>query len=156
MEEVRLENAVGRVLAATIVAASNVPPFRRSAMDGYAIRSEDLSVVPARLRKIGEVRAGMEPPRAVGPGEAMAIYTGAPVPDGADAVQIVEQTRPGEDGDSVVVLNAAARGENITPAGHEAVEGATLIEPGRVIGPRKWRCWRFSADPACPSGPCPT
>ncbi len=133
-EEVPLREAAGRVLATSVVATSNVPPFRRSAMDGFALRSEDLAVLPATLRIVGEVRAGTEPPRAVAAGEAMAIYTGAPVPEGADAVQMVEQTRPGEAAGSVVILKAVAPGDNVTPAGHEALEGDVLIEPGRIIG----------------------
>jgi molybdopterin molybdotransferase len=134
-DEVSLEKAAGRVLATTIVATADVPAFRRSAMDGYAVRSQDITRVPTALLKIGEVRAGAQPGRRVGPGEAMAIYTGAPVPEGADAVQMVEQTRPGEDGVSVLLLRLVASGENITPAGHEARQGTILIEEGRVVGP---------------------
>jgi molybdopterin molybdotransferase len=135
LDEVPLEKAAGRVLAAPVSATADVPPFRRSAMDGYAVRSEDLAQVPARLRIVGEARAGIPAPAAVGPGEAMAIFTGAPVPEGADAVQMVEQTRPAEDRESVIILRPVAPGEHITPAGHEAVRGTILIEEGRVIGP---------------------
>jgi molybdopterin molybdotransferase len=133
-EEVLLENGLGRVLAQEIFADANVPPFRRSAMDGFALRAADIRHIPARLTLVGEVRAGSSPTRPVGPGEAMAIFTGAPVPEGADAVQMVEQTERSEEGRTVTILKPLKPGENITPAGHEAAAGERILESGRVIG----------------------
>jgi molybdopterin molybdotransferase len=135
--EVRLPDAAGYVLAQSIVAGADVPPFRRSAMDGYAVRASDVANAPARLRRVGESRAGVLPSRAIGPGEAMAIYTGAAVPEGADAVQMVEETRRLEDGEEVLILKPVRTGENVAPAGNEARAGETIYEPGRVIGPRE-------------------
>ncbi len=103
-------------------------------MDGYALRSADVEgAAPVKLMMIGEVRAGEVPSRAVGPGEAMAIYTGAPVPEGADAVQMIEHSRRLAP-DTIEILRAVRRGENITPQGQEAAAGSVLLEPGRVIG----------------------
>jgi molybdopterin molybdotransferase len=136
-EEVRLRDAAGRVLAQSVVAGADVPPFRRSAMDGYAVRAADVANAPARLRRVGESRAGVLPSRGVGSGEAMVIYTGAAVPDGADAVQMVEETRRLEDLDEVLILKPVHTGENIAPVGNEARAGETILELGRVIGPRE-------------------
>src|SRR3989440_12811982 len=102
--EVSLLDALGLVLVDDIAAARDVPPFRNSAMDGYAVRSDDVASAPVELRVVGEVAAGGFPDRAVGPGEAMRIMTGAPMPDGADTVVRVEDT----DNASDVVTIAAA------------------------------------------------
>ena len=86
-------DALGRVLAGDIVAAEDVPPFANSAVDGYAVRAADLAAVPAELAVVGEVAAGAEPfPRPLTAGEAVRIMTGAPLPDGADAVAMVEDS----------------------------------------------------------------
>jgi molybdopterin molybdotransferase len=132
-EEIALENGLGRILAQEISADADVPPFDRCAMDGYALRAADVLRTPVRLTVIGEVRAGCSPTQPVGPGEAMAIFTGAPVPEGADAVQMVEQTRR-NGGSEVTILKPVKPGENITPAGHEAAAGERILESGRLIG----------------------
>ena len=134
VEQIALAAALGRVLASDVVADSNVPPFRRSAVDGFAVRAADVSSAPAPLRITGEVRAGGGVELRLGAGEAVAIMTGAPVPEGADAVQMVEHSRrdaPGE----VVICKPVRAGENIAPLGSEAAAGETVLGAGRVVGP---------------------
>src|ERR1700704_2830960 len=92
-ETVSLEQARGRYLAEDIVADSDLPPFDRSQMDGYAIRSSNAETIPARLKIVGESAAGRGWHHQMKSGEAVRIMTGAPVPDGADSVQQVELTR---------------------------------------------------------------
>ena len=91
-----LEDALGLVLAVDVAANEPVPPFANTAMDGYAVRAADTvgasADAPVRLRVVGELPAGHAPTVAVGPGEAIRIMTGAPMPDGADAIVIVELT----------------------------------------------------------------
>jgi molybdopterin molybdotransferase len=133
-EAVSVRQAVGRVIAEAVKADGDVPPFRRSAVDGFALRAADVAETPVRLRVVGESRAGSSYAHAVEPGTAVAIMTGAPVPEGADAVQLVELTdRPGPD--EVVVRQGVKSGSHIAPAGSEARRGETVLEPGRVIGP---------------------
>src|SRR5256885_9148694 len=97
-EEVDLPSAVGRVLAEDVHADLDMPPFDRSAMDGYAVRAADVARAPVVLDVVGQIRAGHWPDRALEPGQAIQIMTGAPVPAGAAAVQPVGETRPGEGG----------------------------------------------------------
>src|SRR5436190_24200371 len=85
-ERVDVLGALGRVLAEPVVSRREIPPWANSSMDGYAIRASDTRRGPARLRVVGRIAAGALPSRAVGAGEAMRIFTGAPLPDGADAV----------------------------------------------------------------------
>ena len=93
----RIETA-GLVLARAVVATEVVPPFDNTAVDGYAVRSEDVASVPVELRVVGELAAGASPTVRVRPGEAIRIMTGAPMPDGADAVVMVEDSeRVGDD-----------------------------------------------------------
>lgn len=130
-EEVALLDAAGRVLAEGVVADRDLPPFRRSTRDGYAVLSSDLAKVPVLLEVIGEIKAGekMERiPREVASSQAVAIMTGAPVPAGADAVVMVEYTA--QRGNRVEIRRAVSAGENIVPAGAEARMGATLIPRG--------------------------
>ena len=93
-EEVALDDALLRVLAEDVASDLDLPPFDRAAMDGYALRAADVAGAPVALEIVGEVRAGQWPDLAVGPGQAVRIMTGAPVPPGADAVQPVESTQP--------------------------------------------------------------
>jgi len=92
-ETVLLEDAYARILAEDIIADSDLPPFDRSQMDGFALRAEDVQTVPARLKVVGESAAGRGWHQELGPGEAVRIMTGAPVPTGADSVQQIERTR---------------------------------------------------------------
>src|SRR5437762_8285936 len=85
-ESVSLDCARGRVLAEAVRADRDYPPFHRATRDGYAIRSQDLKSIPAELNRIGEVRAGERFERELAPGQAVEIMTGAPLPEGADAV----------------------------------------------------------------------
>jgi molybdopterin molybdotransferase len=131
VEDVKLLDSLGRVLAHTVSADRDFPPFRRAMRDGYAVRASDLTKLPATLEVIGEIKAGAAPedlPGNVGPGQAAAIMTGAPAPDGADAVVMVEYTSLG--GNRVTITRGVAGGDNIVPAGTEARAGQTLLEPG--------------------------
>src|SRR5712691_7527218 len=101
--EAPLLDTLGLVLAEDIAADRDVPPFRNSAMDGYAVRGDDVASAPVELRVVGEIAAGGFPDRAVASGEAMRIMTGAPMPDGADTVVRVEDT---DNGDEVVTVTA--------------------------------------------------
>ncbi len=131
IESVELLSAPGRILAEPVLADRDLPPFPRSTRDGYAVQSSDLSRVPATLDVIGEIRAGEASdkiPAHIGSHQAASIMTGAPVPDGADAVVMVEYTSA--HGNQVEVSRSVAPGENIVPRGAEAHEGSLLIERG--------------------------
>ena len=92
-EEVDFGDASGRLLREDVLSDIDMPPFPRSAVDGFAVRADALARVPARLAIVGEIPAGSFPDFRVGRGEAAQIMTGAPVPEGADAVQMVEKSR---------------------------------------------------------------
>jgi len=129
IETVDLLDAHGRVLAEDLHADRDFPPFPRSTRDGFAVRSADLNSLPARLRVTGEVQAGSAIGRhSVASGTAVEIMTGAPVPDGADSVVMVEYTRP--DGDFVLIERGAGVGENIVPPASEARAGQALLAAG--------------------------
>jgi molybdopterin molybdotransferase len=128
-ESVCLADAAGRVLAETVAADRDYPPFPRSARDGYALRAADL---PRDLNIIGEVRAGEVFEGEVKPGEAVEIMTGAPLPAGADAVVMIEHTQ--RNGDRVAVERMLQPGDNFSPKGIEARAGQAVLEPGRRLG----------------------
>lgn len=132
-ETVPLEEAHRRILAEDVRADMDLPPFDRSRMDGYALRSADVAALPARLRVIGEIAAGAEFDKELKAGEAVKIFTGAPVPDGADAVQKVEVTRA--NGYDVEILESVTPGQFITPRASEIAAGEKVAEAGREIGP---------------------
>jgi molybdopterin molybdotransferase len=134
-EDVELAAAVRRVLAEDVASDVDFPPFDRSAMDGYALRAADAASAPAVLTVIGEVRAGEWPDRDVGPGEAVRIMTGAPVPRGASAVQQVEKTRPLDNGRRVEILAAVEPGQNIARQGSEVHRGDGVLSRGRLLDP---------------------
>jgi molybdopterin molybdotransferase len=129
-EEVALGDALDRVLAEAVVAPADVPGFDNSAMDGFAVRP---AAEGTRLRVIGESRAGAPFAGPVGPGEAVAISTGAQVPAGAEAVLQIERVRQ-EDGE-IVLGDDVAAGRNIRRSGDDVRAGATVLEPGAVLGP---------------------
>lgn len=133
-EEVGLEDAAARVLAEDVRSDVDLPPFDRSAMDGYALRAADVAGAPVALEVVGEVRAGQWPSGPVGPGQAVRIMTGAPVPDGATAVQQVEKTRP-LDEFRVTILSPVSAGANIAPRASEVSEGDVVMERGRLLDP---------------------
>src|SRR5512140_1437984 len=111
--------ALGRALAEDVRASRTLPPWDNSAMDGFAVRSEDVANVPARLRVVETIHAGQLPQRRVGPGECSRIMTGAPLPEGADAVVMQERVRPLGEGE-IEVLQPAARRANVRAMGEDA------------------------------------
>ena len=106
IEQVGVAEALGRVLAEDLASRVDQPPVAVSAMDGYAVRAADVATVPAALKLVGYSQAGGGYPGTVGPGEAVRIFTGAPVPGGADAIVIQENTK--SDGDRVSVVDGKA------------------------------------------------
>jgi molybdopterin molybdotransferase len=133
-EMVALDAAHRRVLADDLKALRTQPPQAMSAMDGYATRSADTSTVPARLTVIGEVAAGRPFDQPLRAGEAVRIFTGGVVPDGADAVVIQEDTA--RDGNIVIVNERATAGKNIRPAGIDFRQGDVLLHAGSRLTDR--------------------
>ena len=129
-----LERCLDRVLAAPIHADADVPPFNKSFMDGFAVRSGDVGTVPARLAVVGEVAAGADSLPAVAPGETVRIMTGAPVPPDTDAVQMVEESRM-VDEFTVEILKSVAPGANVSRQGREVAQGDVVLDAGQLIGP---------------------
>jgi len=133
-----LRDALGLVLATPVEAAEAVPPFANSAMDGYAVRAADTTGAsadrPVHLTVVGELPAGRAPTLPVEPGEAIRIMTGAPVPDGADAIVMVERTQ--RDGPGGVHILAPARaGDHVRAAGGDVAVGERVFAPGAVLSP---------------------
>lgn len=139
-ETVPLEQAAGRVLATVAVATRDVPPFDRSAMDGYALRAADTHSAtpgsPVPLDNIGTTFAGEAPAARVGPGQCCTISTGAPLPEGADAVVMVEHTAQGP-GAKVQVLSEVVQGQNVGRRGADITTGATVVPAGAVLTPAR-------------------
>jgi molybdopterin molybdotransferase len=141
--EVPLIEASGLVLAVNVVARNSVPPFRNSAMDGYAVRASDTAAAswtaPIALMVIGEAAAGQAAIRRVGEGQAVRIMTGAVMPEGADAVVRFEETdQPATAGcacDEVRILRAAKRLDNVREAGEDIAAGAIVASRGTTLGP---------------------
>lgn len=129
-EEVALTEARGRVLAADVAADTDLPPFDRALMDGYAVRAEDTRGAPAVLRLVGESAAGRGWQGHLRAGEAVRIMTGAPVPTGADSVQQVEVTRELEGGENVLIDRATAPGQFINRRATEIRKGETVLRAG--------------------------
>lgn len=136
IEAVPLAEADGRILAADLVAPLPLPPFANSAVDGYAIRSADLPQKNERRFAIGgRVQAGTRSAEAVQPGEAARIFTGAPMPGGADTVFMQEDVRVEPDG--AVLLPAGLKpGANMRPAGEDVATGAIVLRSGRRLRPQ--------------------
>ncbi len=137
-EEVALSDALGRTLAGDVTSPIDHPPWDNSAMDGYAVRAQDVAGCtherPARLRLIEKVPAGGFPERSVGAGATIRIMTGAPIPDGADSVIRVEHTE--NSGDDVVnVFNDADAKRNIRPRGEDVRKGDLAIRAGTLLRP---------------------
>ena len=125
--------AVGSVAAEPIVATEPVPPFANSAMDGYAVRSADTLTAPVALREVATTLAGSVNTAAVGPGQAVRIMTGAPVPDGADAIVPVEVVERGVE--SVRIAHPVPAGQHVRPAGDDIKPGDVVMTAGTVITP---------------------
>ncbi|NCV75292.1 molybdopterin molybdenumtransferase MoeA [bacterium] len=126
------ERMSGRVLAQNVVAPENVPPFANSAVDGYAVRTSDTQTVPTELVVVDTVAAGAEPKIAVMAGQAIRIMTGAPMPQGADAVVMVEDTQRVGD-DRVSIGKAAKLHDAIRDAGSDVSKGDTVFVAGTVL-----------------------
>lgn len=133
-DRVAIERAHGRITAEAIPARDHQPPFDASAMDGYAVRAGDVAALPARLRIVGEAAAGHPFDGRVGPGEAARIFTGAPLPTGADAIVIQENTR--RDGGIVDVVEGKADPEHLRTKGMDFAPGQAVIAAGQRLGPR--------------------
>ena len=127
---------LGRVLAETVAADLDMPPLDRSVMDGYAVRCADCRDGNAALLVVEEITAGNLPTRAIASGEASRIMTGAPIPDGADAVVVVEKTRPIPP-DRVAILDTPVQGRHIVRRGQEMRRGDVLLSPGAVLRPQE-------------------
>ena len=132
-ERVKIEDALYRVLAEEIVADSDLPPFDRSQMDGYAVRAEDTTNAPVRLRIVGESAAGKGWHNQLKEGEAVRIMTGAPVPEGANSVQQVELTHELKDGTVVELLESVEPGRSIVKRAAEITSGETVLQSGATI-----------------------
>jgi molybdopterin molybdotransferase len=133
VERVALVPAVRRVLAEDVRADRAIPPLDNSGMDGFAVRAADVARVPARLRVVEDLPAGKRTSRKLGPGEAARIMTGAAIPEGADAVVMVERTRA--QGDAVEVLETALRGDNVRRAGSDVSPGDPIASAGDLLRP---------------------
>ena len=133
-ESAPIAEAAGRTLAAPLAATRTQPPFPASAMDGYALRAADVATAPAILRLIGMSAAGRGFTGRVGSGETVRIFTGAPVPDGADAIVLQEDATA--DGDRVTMREAATPGRHIRRAGVDFESGEILLEQGRRLDAR--------------------
>ncbi len=132
-EEVALIDAFERVLAEDVFADTDLPPFDRSQMDGFAVRAEDLEDVPARLLVVGESAAGRGWHKELQAGEAVRIMTGAPVPSGADSVQKVEATREVSEDGTVEIAEATAHGQFIVKRATEIKAGEKVLGYGEII-----------------------
>jgi molybdopterin molybdotransferase len=132
--ETELDQVAGLVLAGEVVSAETVPPFANSAVDGYAVRAQDVAVVPVDLAVVAELAAGASTDRVVGPGEAIRIMTGAPMPPGATAVVMVEDSeRLGSAG--VRLSRSVPAGAAVREAGDDVRVGDVLFDAGTVVAP---------------------
>jgi molybdopterin molybdotransferase len=133
VKRIGLREALGLVLASDVTAPHDLPPFPNSAMDGYAVRAADVSTAPVELPVLESVAAGAVATQAVRPGTAIQIMTGAPMPDGADAVVKVEDTEAVDT--AVRILAGVPVGEAVRPAGGDVVAGTTVLRAGTRLGP---------------------
>ncbi len=131
---VSLSDAYGRVLSQDLVAKRTQPPFSASAMDGYAVRASDISNAPSRLKLIGESAAGHGYRGKVSKGETIRIFTGAPVPEGADTIAIQENVSADDDGAFVVIQQSEPEGRFVRPAGLDFREGDIGLQSNTRIG----------------------
>ena len=141
---VNLLDALDRVLAEDVISDLNVPPFNNSAMDGYALRADDIGGAsrekPTTLRVIGDIAAGYVAQKKIERGETMRIMTGAPMPEGADTVVRFEETSEGvekrgagKNSTSVEIWKVGARGDNLRNAGEDVRAGAVVLSRGSVL-----------------------
>ena len=130
-------DALGCVLAADVVAREPVPPFANTAMDGYALRAADVAAVPVTLPVVAEVAAGRQAPRPLQPGEAMRIFTGAPIPEGADAVVMVERTERRDGGKAVEIQVSVDPGNHVRAVGEDLHAGQRVFGAGDELTPAR-------------------
>jgi molybdenum cofactor synthesis domain-containing protein len=139
IERAPLDEADGRVVASDVSASRDVPPFDRAAMDGYAVRADDTFGAgrhdPRVLRQVEKVLTGQMPSRTIGPGECAEIATGAPMPDGADAVVMVEETERGENG--VRVFTPVYPRQNVGRRGADIKTGQSILRRGDLLNPSR-------------------
>jgi molybdopterin molybdotransferase len=144
-EVVPLTNCAGRILAETVTANGDLPPFANSSMDGFAVQAGDVGQAgqeqPVFLRVVGDIPAGSAIPASLASGQAMRIMTGAPIPPGADAVVPVEDTDFGEQQhaalpEQVAIYTAPQPGQNVRPRGQDIRDGQVLLLPGRQLQPQ--------------------
>jgi molybdenum cofactor synthesis domain-containing protein len=139
VEEIPLLEAWNRVLAEDVTAKMDIPPFNRSTVDGYAVKAEDTFGAeenkPVKLKVCGTVNVGEMPKIIVKKGTAAEIVTGAPIPEGADAVLMFEHTE--RKGDELYVYNAVAKNENVMKAGADIRKGETVLKTGQILGSRE-------------------
>ncbi len=138
LEQVVVQRAVNRILAEDVRAETSVPSFEKSAMDGYAVVAEDTfgssPTNPSLLKLVGESKIGESPKTIVAKGQTVAIATGAPIPQGANAVAMVENTKRLETGD-VEIYTPVAPGENVSQVGEDVKQGTIVLEKGRRLKP---------------------
>lgn len=134
VETVKLEEALGRVLAEDIRANRDLPPYDVSAMDGFAVRSTDLGGASTVLEIVEDIKAGDMPGKTMQPGQCARIMTGAPMPQGADAVIRVEDTQP-QSGRNVQIMRAVKPGNDIRPQGENMRNGDVVLNAGMEITP---------------------
>ncbi|WP_068316404.1 gephyrin-like molybdotransferase Glp [Polycladidibacter hongkongensis] len=134
-ETVPLVKAGGRRLAQPAIATRTQPPFSASAMDGYAVRSQDAAHTGATLQVVGEIPAGHHYKGSLGPGQALRIFTGAPVPESADAILIQENAQV--EGQVLTVQEPVSKGLYVRPAGLDFSKGQQLLESGQLLGYRE-------------------
>lgn len=132
---VPVDDACDLVTAADLTARGPIPPFDNTAMDGFAVRAEDLANAPVTLEMVGTIAAGAVPDTEVGPGQAIRIMTGAPMPPGADAVVMVELTSMAPDERSVDVAEAVPAGNHIRPMGDDVQTGQLVFPAGTPLRP---------------------
>lgn len=136
IENVELSRADGRILAADVIAPINIPSFMNSAVDGYAVRGEDVPGSKARTFKVQDrVAAGASAREAIQPGQAIRIFTGAPMPAGADTVYMQEDAELAEDG-TVLLPSGLARGANVRLAGEDIPQGSIALSKGHLMRPQ--------------------
>lgn len=139
VERLATGEAAGRTVAQTPLSPVALPDFIRSAMDGYAVRAADTygasDSLPAYLTRVGEARMGQRPTVTVGPGQAVEIATGAMLPEGADAVVMIERTQPFGDSE-IEVLAPVAPGEHLVQIGEDVAPGAPIVPTGRRLRPQ--------------------
>ncbi len=137
VEKVSLDQALGRVMAEDVVSRINNPPLDNSAMDGYAVIAKDIQSAtpenPVKLEMVEEIAAGYTAKGTLKPGQTMRIMTGAPIPPGADAVLMQEDTQ--KDGDSILCLDRADVEENIRRAGEDIKIGESVLKKGTTLSP---------------------